>query len=248
MIGVLFTGGLDSTYLVYKNLKEGNRVQPYYVYLENNATKAKREQIQMEKIWNVLNEMFPQKIMKPRTILETKITSSWYHKFALCQPPIWVFALSWIQSNVHALQVAYVEGDDAVSYIDKIKNLYEAYRGFIYDEVLIPLEFPLINTSKADIMWELPKELCEHIWSCEPQYTDREANKPCGECITCEKYRKLTKELEIDLIYKFPNIFEMEWSPSLEKEFTSIIKDPVSVEEIEVQISIGNEDSDHRVS
>ena len=38
-IGIFFTGGLDSTYLVYKNLVEGNSVVLYYTILKNNVNK-----------------------------------------------------------------------------------------------------------------------------------------------------------------------------------------------------------------
>lgn len=35
-VGVLFSGGIDSTYLIWKNLKEGNYVIPFYVEIINN--------------------------------------------------------------------------------------------------------------------------------------------------------------------------------------------------------------------
>lgn len=42
-VAILFSGGLDSTYLVWKNLKEGNVVLPIYVEIENNEVKTTME-------------------------------------------------------------------------------------------------------------------------------------------------------------------------------------------------------------
>ena len=39
-VAVLFSGGLDSTYLVWKNLKDGNEVQPIYIEIQNNKVKS----------------------------------------------------------------------------------------------------------------------------------------------------------------------------------------------------------------
>ena len=39
-VGVLFSSGLDSTYLVWKNLKDGNTVVPIYIEIENNKRKT----------------------------------------------------------------------------------------------------------------------------------------------------------------------------------------------------------------
>ena len=47
---VLASGGLDSTYLIYDNLKKGNNVTALYVTVENNPTKNKSELMALELI------------------------------------------------------------------------------------------------------------------------------------------------------------------------------------------------------
>ena len=42
-VALLFSGGLDSTYLMYKNLEEGNIVYPYYIEVKNNEKKTELE-------------------------------------------------------------------------------------------------------------------------------------------------------------------------------------------------------------
>ena len=38
-IAISFSGGLDSTYLMWKNLKDGHEVHPFYVEVGNNVNK-----------------------------------------------------------------------------------------------------------------------------------------------------------------------------------------------------------------
>jgi len=50
-VAVLFSGGLDSTYLVWKNLNEGNIVYPIYIEIENNITKTILEKNRIELLY-----------------------------------------------------------------------------------------------------------------------------------------------------------------------------------------------------
>jgi len=45
---VLWSGGLDSTYLVQKLLEEGRPVQAFYVEIKNNVEKTERERAAIE--------------------------------------------------------------------------------------------------------------------------------------------------------------------------------------------------------
>ena len=56
-VGVLFSGGLDSTYLVWKNLKEGNTVVPIYLEIANNEDKSKLEKNRIELLRKVFNKL-----------------------------------------------------------------------------------------------------------------------------------------------------------------------------------------------
>lgn len=44
-VAVLFSSGLDSTYLIWKNLNEGNEVFPIYITISNNENKTILEKI-----------------------------------------------------------------------------------------------------------------------------------------------------------------------------------------------------------
>ena len=40
---LLASGGLDSSYLLYKNMQEGNEVRLLYIDIKNNGFKSKKE-------------------------------------------------------------------------------------------------------------------------------------------------------------------------------------------------------------
>ena len=52
-VAVFFSGGLDSTYLVWKNLSDGNTVLPVYVEIENNEVKTILEKNRMESVYKI---------------------------------------------------------------------------------------------------------------------------------------------------------------------------------------------------
>lgn len=225
-IGVMFSGGLDSTYLVWKNLRRGHFVNLYYVEIENNDTKAKKEKEQIEKLWKAFDDAYPGMVGSMCVIMNIKVLETFDPSYVLVQPPVWVYALSWIQHRVDEVQIAYVSGDDAIRFIPSIQNLYKAYGGFMVDNFKMkPLKFPLIKISKEKMMAELPRKFAEHVWSCEPQYYDMDAIHPCGTCVPCKKYKSLKAVLDKKIIDKFPNIYKnIMYKSKFDLEFDELIK------------------------
>jgi 7-cyano-7-deazaguanine synthase in queuosine biosynthesis len=75
-----------------------------------------------------------------------------------------------------------VINDDAVSYIDDIRKVWEALQG-ICGATLPKLAFPLLKTSKQEIADDLG-ELAILTFSCERPL---EVGKPCGACGSCRR-------------------------------------------------------------
>lgn len=48
-VAILWSGGLDSTYLVYSALRAGSTVTPIYVQIHNNCEKPAYEEIARKK-------------------------------------------------------------------------------------------------------------------------------------------------------------------------------------------------------
>lgn len=226
-VAILFTGGLDSTYLVYKNLMEGNIVYLYYIEIENNKNKTKLELKNIERIYKIFEEQFPGKIYESRTIFKILTWENNYN-FALIQPPIWVLGISFIQNkNFDEIQIGYVSNDCAISYINDILKLYNSYSPLNDNEKsMIPLTFPLMKYSKEEIMNSLPKIYSKNVYSCEGPSMEY---IPCGSCVTCKKYFQIFLE-QNRFIDNFPFLVDKEKIKIIKKASSDYEMNKYSIE------------------
>lgn len=206
---VLYSGGLDSTYLIWKNIMDGNNVYPIYVEIKNNHIKTFVENKQSAEILEILNDMAVARGLK-RMFLETTVSINVYSSVSddlhLLQLPIWLTGIMYSGklSHVDEIQIGYVMNDDAISYLDDIKNLYESYKPFVYSHP--KLVFPLTKEKKTSMHHDLPESIKKLIISCEMPIlfgkNDKEIHeiteptkiltyKTCGECVPCKRQKEL---------------------------------------------------------
>jgi len=202
---ILFSSGLDSTYLVYKNLTEGHNVDVVYSELLNNEYKTKIEKQNILKLISLFQEEFPNKI---KNLNE----DNWFNVFAttansystdLKQSLFWLTTiaqhLKYDNTNFYnQIEIAYVLQDQAVSYINELTNTYKTLCKLTTKtnkQKYPKLMFPLIKTHKVDIFNNLPEKYREHIWSCEnpivTQINDDITISSCGECEPCLTQKRL---------------------------------------------------------
>jgi|ERR1035437_852605 7-cyano-7-deazaguanine synthase in queuosine biosynthesis len=191
-VAVLFSGGLDSTYLVWKNLTDGNEVLPIYIEIENNKTKTilekNRTKLLVEEFRK--DKDFENKIRDVKCILKVNVEAnedSLYFK----QLPIWMFGMIFSQSmDVDEIQIGYVCNDDAISYLEDIQNIYKSYQNVC--EPMKPLVFPSTKMKKQQMAHKLPKLYRDLIFSCEnatiigSQDAEIINYEPCCECVPCK--------------------------------------------------------------
>lgn len=197
-VAVLFSGGLDSTYLVWKNLKDGNTVLPIYIEIENNEVKTKLEKNRIELLWKEFEKEFRNQEegyydfkLKPikyaiKVSVHANEGSLYFH-----QIPIWMFSAVFLQGMVEIdeVQIGYVSNDDAISYLDDIQNIYKSYQPI--SEPMKPLVFPITKMKKYQMAEELPEQYRKYIFSCEMAIIKGSENaelieyEPCCECAPC---------------------------------------------------------------
>ena len=198
-VAILFSGGLDSTYLMWKNLKDGNEVFPVYIEIENNEVKSTIEKNRVKLLCNEFRkefdgkkEIFEKKLVHD-VIFAIKVSvhaneGSLYFK----QVPIWLFSVVFLQGmdNIEEIQIGYVSNDDAISYLEDIQNIYKSYQTI--SEPMKPLVFPLTKKKKRDMAHELPPQYLALIFSCEMAKiigsNDAEIIKyeACCDCVPCK--------------------------------------------------------------
>lgn len=198
-VAILFSGGLDSTYLVWKNLKEGNSVTPIYVEIENNETKTILEKNRIELLHKEFKKEFDSdaywegnsKLKYIKYLFSVGVDAnenSLYFK----QVPIWIVATLFMQSlDVDEIQIGYVSNDDAISFLDDIRKIYKSYQAIC--EPMKPLKFPLTKFKKEQMARELPENYLKLVISCEnPQIIGNKDTElieylPCCRCEPCKR-------------------------------------------------------------
>jgi len=186
-----FSGGLDSTYLVYKTLSEKNIPITTYFSITNNGLKPQIERIHRKLILEKINNEFNTYILDYESGGEVGLHGS--NSVALPQPLTWIYCLHFLPKNYDVVQLAYVLGDHAVSFIKDIKKLIKAYQPFLKENVKVKIEFPLTKLLKEEICDKLPEEIKELIWTCEnPKeiYNNEKEGtliyQPCNKCTACK--------------------------------------------------------------
>jgi len=188
-IGVLFSGGLDSTYLIWDNLRKGNRVYPFYFTIKNNLHKPELEKNRINLLYKSFYETYGDLINPPEYVMSVEVMSV-KSKLHLQQLPVWILGLQYCQMDfLDETQIGYVMNDDAISYIDDIRNIYQSYNKISDNQ--IPLEFPLIKHKKEEIYNELPKIYRDLTITCENPTIINSNNseildyESCGTCAPC---------------------------------------------------------------
>lgn len=188
-VGVLFSGGVDSTYLIWKNLKEGNRVYPYYIEIKNNENKTKLEKNRIELLFTEFKKEYPDLISNIKYGMDIFITES--NGLSYVQMPIWLLGVLFFSDrNIDEFHIGYVCGDDMVSYVDDILKIYNSYKSVKnYD---VKLKFPILKTHKDIIYSELPSKYLSLTVTCEnPTIIEGNGDiidyTPCCHCNPCKK-------------------------------------------------------------
>jgi 7-cyano-7-deazaguanine synthase in queuosine biosynthesis len=200
-IAILWSGGLDSTYLLYNALKEGNTVTAFYINIMNNKNKTKMEKnainnlkIELEKL-NLKNF----RVVFPFSINVENVNES----LEFQQVPIWIFALTQILNgglshksyNFDEIQIGYVSNDDALSIIDEISKVYNSLVKLFSNSSIkkAKLTFPLKRIKKDRIIQELPESLLyEVVWCESPTIYPSGLFRTCENCSPCKTYKEKT--------------------------------------------------------
>ena len=178
-----WSGGVDSTYLIHKNLEEGNEVRTFSVLLNNNISQRDREKSSRSILSKYFREKYPGKFSEDTSYNFNSIQVSSSYNMILSQPPIWILFCyySFDLSGYDEIQIGYIMNDDAISYLDDIRNLHSSYKPFT-NYTIPELKFPLTKMKKWEIMNQLPEFIMKNVSYCE--YYDE---KNCA-CLSCKRH------------------------------------------------------------
>ena len=204
---VLFSGGLDSTYRMWQHTKAGTKVDYLYILGGQGEIKALVEQAAVARIidWLYTNHG-DERVHHAKANVAYSVV-----RFGNSPSVAWAQAIPWLVSALErvdpkfhsVVEISYVMGDEILSQIDNFKAAWKAMWSIAKNGEFVPLEFPLIMTSKQTILKEMPPKLYDLTWVCEKPNTDvfdgvkaciaveRQLRSLCHACETrlTERYR-----------------------------------------------------------
>ena len=189
---ILASGGLDSTYLVWDNLNKGNSVTAMYIEITNNHQKViveKKCLLEQEKVFKTF---FPKAEYNLQLDNVSFGVNNMNTDLVFSQMPIWLTSLLFFTNGFDEIQLGYVMNDDAISYLDEVKSIYNQYKVLCYEKDSFPkLIFPLSKKKKYEMLRDLSSEFHPLLTFCEwPNVSDNEKIIiPCGNiCAACKRY------------------------------------------------------------
>lgn len=215
---VLYTGGVDSTYSLLRELEKGNLVIPVYNRLNCECEKGKFSLIEYTLIHNV--KMLRSKYSNLESLQlnvssQTHLSSSFVY-YQQVYNVISIFAIGYdILQYVDNVIMSIVMGDDSVSYLSELRSIFNTSMKMmsIDDKPLkVSLKFPLVKTNKHRVHSRL-KDLMKKtdvnikLISCENPKVLSKLNRkgdleieicPCERCNSCIHNRE--KDIELGSI------------------------------------------------
>ncbi len=190
MAVVLFSGGCDSTLVLYNILKEKELVTAISVnhcqVPAINQNKHSRELFKKEMEKRELTNC---------SYCEVDINNSCgcvQDINGLSQPIIWAIVAMLYIRNGETIYFGYHAGDDFWSHKTEFENVINNACAICGKEVKI--EYPLQYMTKAQIIQKLKQRgLYDFCWYCE--YPTSES-KPCGNCQPCRTHRTALWQIE----------------------------------------------------
>ena len=185
---VLWSGGVDSTYLIWRLLKEGHKVKAGYINLVGNGEQTKRELEAISKIRPFFEKWNFEYIGEPIDFSVKCGNNDW----CLSYPPLFLMLPYIIPQDVDEVAIGYVMNDDAISFLDEIKAIYNSMQGLCRSE-LPKLIFPITQIKKHDIWYGIPEEIRCYVTWCENHHG--EPNK--DNCPSCKRMEDIINPPEL---------------------------------------------------
>ena len=198
----LFSGGFDSTYMLYRLFSEGDDKVLIISAIPDkgySGEKIDREKEARKNIIEYLSKKYPKTKYEVSEVgINHGIVKSGVRR-ALVQPITWMDAL--ITSSIFQectendniiFYMSYIKGDDALQKRYDIENIINSSFNILFIEDCRPdvkVVFPLCNCDKSEVIFNLMSaeiDLCKLATTCENAWSKSD---DCGECRPCSELK-----------------------------------------------------------
>lgn len=211
---IFFSGGLDSTALLYERLKTTNvdvayangNQHPIKAHVERECRRKIITAIEAESSFRVIERLdIPAIGRTDRYALESMSGTMGIIGFRGPQQMAWFLAALWaVNLEEHScVEIGIVMGDSSAHVSSDFSqawcHLIRVCKADAFDlgDRIPRLCFPLLNRTKKEIYQSLPSEIRDLTWTCEsPRWITGKGPEACGQCAPCITYEALLKTID----------------------------------------------------
>jgi len=194
----MFSGGLDSTALLYKLLTDEQyldcNIHVHHMHLRNIEYRAVAEAAAIKKILKYFDDNKLKHFVFTENIIETFFLQPPQFKRFLFDSDVMAFFAANIcisDQTMKRIAIGHTRTDielapNLVLRRERMQKILEA--SYFPNEPTTEWYYPLINLTKQETSDIIPKELHNLTWSCRnPMYDDNGIPSVCGKCLTCKE-------------------------------------------------------------
>lgn len=203
----MFSGGLDSTAVLYKLLTEEQysdyNIHVHHMHLRNIEYRAMAESTAIRNIFEYFEENNFKHFVFTENIIETFfLHPPKFTRFIFDSDIMAFFAanICLANSSMRKVAVGHTKTDIELAHNlvvrrERMQKILEA--SYFPNEPTTEWYYPLINLTKQETSDILPKELRNLTWSCRnPTYNDG-IPSVCGKCLTCKEMEEIVDNSQI---------------------------------------------------
>lgn len=220
---LFFTGGMDSTALLYDRLKNHGNVDVMYASVNQHPIKAYAEKEAREKIITAIEAVTDHRVIqrlempvigKADDVQNSTLTihgGIGTQQMALLLAAVWVF-----DTAVHSsVEMGIVMGDSSVQIVP---DLSAAWRHLLrickngcleMKDQVPPMDFPILTWTKEMVYRSLPDHIRGLTWTCElPRWITGQGVQACGQCTPCITKAAMLAKMNPELPYSLSDELE----------------------------------------
>jgi 7-cyano-7-deazaguanine synthase in queuosine biosynthesis len=236
------SGGYDSTYLLIKNLQNGDNVYP--MYISTSFIHPVKQKIEYSKVKSLVKKL-QKRYKNLYNLIESNMMMYPIWNIVSTQPLAWIISLfrevkrKQYSIKYDEVQIGYIKSDCAIKYLSAIRNMWNILFSFSDTQsTTIPrLYFPLSKNCKKYIIEKLrnyDENILAFCWTCENPKIIKTCQsnsnsievfiEACGSCLPCKNLKK-TNKIKFNTIKKYKASFNYKkYLNKLNTYFKNIIK------------------------
>jgi len=194
---ILWSGGVDSTLILYKSLIQSNRGCSVRTLSINHPQVAgvKRMKEARAAIVSYLKQRYDFSTIEIDFQVDGKTIDDIKHD-GLTQPLLWLFPALMYVDDDEPIVTGDIEGSGVLRHFDKLLGIVD-YSAAILGK-RITMDTPLLHYSKAEVIKEF-RSLDENLFLMT-RYCESKKKKPCMKCGSCIVHATALWQLESKLI------------------------------------------------